>query len=269
MPDCLLSTPLHVRYEIIRVFLYAGVSLNGLVIPNNLQWEEYDSLWCFLRRLPILKGHSFPERTSQQAWAACQDGFVHGSRGVAMTGSLRYQVAGSTGPLFTFQLEPLRLEKTYRLRRRFGNDRFLEIDIPNLTGWRVPKTLRDCPSGKSVVIDWLFKDMHPVFGRFWMPFCTKPKEGRERKAENAEELSELDTGVAHRTYFFAVHGIGFGDHRGTPRDSETVETRSAMSIQSLLNWIRPTWENKDQSYLKLFARTTLGTSPLRRYHSPC
>jgi hypothetical protein len=258
MPHCLLSTPLHVRYEITRVFIHAGVSLEGLAIPNNQRWEDYDSLWAFLRGQAVLKGHPFPERTSKQVWAACQDNFRYGPRGVAMTGSLRYLNTTSTEPLFQFQLEPLRLEKTYRLRRRFGNDRFLELDIPKLTGRRVPKVLRDCPNGKSIIAEWLFHDMHPVFGRFWVPFCTRPKEGKERKTENAEQQSEVDNGVAHRMYFFAVHGTGFADNNGTPKESETVETHSAMSVDALLNWIRPTWENRDQSYLKLFARTQLG-----------
>lgn len=201
---------------------------------------------------------SFPERSSRQAWAACQDEFRRGSRGVTMSGSLRYGDSTSAGPLFRFQLEPLRLEQMYRLRRRFGNDRFLELDIPNLTGRRIPRDLKQCPSGKSIVIEWLFQDMHPLFGRFWVPFCTKQKEGKERKVETIKQQSDIDSGVAHRIYFFAVHGIGFEANRGTPKESETVETRTEMSVESLLNWIRPTWENRDQSYLKLFARTTLG-----------
>jgi hypothetical protein len=178
-----------------------------------------------------------------------------------MSGSLRYRPSTSTGPLFRFQLEPLRLEQTYRLRRRFGNDRFLEIDVPNLTGKRVPKILKHCPNGKSIVIEWLFQDMHPLFGRSWAPFCTKPKEGKERKADTMEQQSDIDDGLAHRIYFFAVHGIGFGDNCGTPKEAETVETRTDMSVESLLNWIRPTWENREQSYLKLFARTSLGMVP--------
>jgi hypothetical protein len=257
MPDCLLSTPLHVRYEILRIFLFTGAALDGLVLPADPKWDNYDFVWSFLRGLPVLKSRTFPERSSKEAWAACQDEFRRGSRGVTMSGSLRYRDSASTGPLFRFQLEPLRLEQTYRLRRRFGNDRFLELDVPNLTGRRVPKILRDCPDGKSMVIEWLFHDAHPVLGRFWVPFCTRPKEGKERKADSIEQ-SDTDSGVAHRLYFFAVHGVGFGDNEGTPKNSETVETRTAMSVEALLNWIRPTWENREQSYLKLFARTQLG-----------
>jgi hypothetical protein len=266
MPDCLLSTPLHVRYEVIRIFLYASVPLDGFILPDNPHWDNYDSLWRFLKGLPVLKNRPFPELSSKQAWAACEDQFRRGSRGVAMSGSLRYHDGStSTGPLFRFQLEPLRLEQTYRLRRRFGNDRFLELDIPNLTGRRVPKVLQRCRSGKSIVIEWLFQDMHPIFGRFWVPFCTRPKEGKERKIGTVEPQNELDKGTAHRIFFFAVHGVGFNDNHGTPKESETVETRSAMSVEALLNWIRPTWENRHESYLKLFARTPLGTAPP---HSP-
>jgi hypothetical protein len=73
MPDCLLSTPLQVRYEVIRIFLHASVPLDGFVLPNNPRWENYDSLWGFLKGLPVLKNRPFPERSSKQAWAACED----------------------------------------------------------------------------------------------------------------------------------------------------------------------------------------------------
>ena len=261
MPDCLLSTPLHVRYEIIRIFIHASVSLDSLVLPDSLQWDNYDSLWAFLRRLPALQNRPFPERLCKDVWDACQNEFRRGSRGIAMSGSLRYSDSTSPGPLFRFQLEPLKLEQTYRLRRRFGNDRFLELDIPNLTGRRIPEVLKQCPNGKSIVIEWLFQDMHPIFGRFWVPFWTRPKDVKDRKVGNIEQQSDIDNGVAHRIYFFAVHGFGFEENYKTPKESETVDTRTAMSVESLLNWIRPTWENKDQSYLKLFARTSLGMVP--------
>jgi hypothetical protein len=68
----------------------------------------------------------------------------------------------------------------------------------------------------------------------------------------------VDTGVAHRVFFFAVDGHGFGNNCGIPKDTETVEGRSPMSVGALLNWLRPTWENKEQTALKLFARTPLG-----------
>jgi len=154
MPHCLLDTPLHVRYEYYRVFLHTGVSFKEIRLPFRPDWSDYDGLWTYLRQLPALKGKVFPERTEKQVWAAVQNEFHSGSRGICMSGSIRYHSLSDSGPLFDFQLLPLKLEKTYRLSRRFDCDRFLELDMPNLTGKRVPSVLRDMGrKGKPMVID--------------------------------------------------------------------------------------------------------------------
>jgi hypothetical protein len=100
-----------------------------------------------------------------------------------------------------------------------------------------------------------------------MPFCTKRKEGKDRKL-GMELQNDLDVGVAHRAYFFAVDGHNFCEKTacGISEESETVDTRTRMSVEAMLNWLRPTWENRKQSAYKLYARTPLGMSI---FSSPC
>jgi hypothetical protein len=149
-------------------------------------------------------------------------------------------------------------DQTHRLGRRFGNDRFLELDIPQLAGATLPKVMQDAgAASKSIIIQWLISEMHNIFGRHWSPFHTKPKDGKERKTDTIKQ-GELDVGTAHRIYLFAVDGVGFRDNAGTPKESETIIKRSAMSVQELLDWIRSTNDNGTQSFLKLFDRTSLG-----------
>jgi hypothetical protein len=128
-----------------------------------------------------MKGKTFPERVGKEAWAAANDDqFRKGHRGVTMTGSLRY-TSSSLGPLFKFQLEPLKLELTHRLSRRFGCDRFMEIDIPCLNGRRIPKVMQNLgPRAKSIVIEWL-AHLPPIMNRYWVAFCTKSKERKQKK----------------------------------------------------------------------------------------
>lgn len=182
-----------------------------------------------------------------------------------MTGTLKFRTS-TTGPLLEFQLNPLRLERTHRLSRRFGCDRFMELDIPCLTSRRVPKIIKDLgPRGKTMVIEWL-GDIHHLMARMWVRFYTKPTESKPRKVEQ----SDVDPEVSDRVYFFATDGNGFKEANGTPSHSETVDCRSSFSVEHLLNWIRPTWENGNQPALKLYARTALalsrntGTFPLER-----
>lgn len=249
--------PLHVRYEILRVFLHTGVSLSELKLPLRKQdWADYSNLWDILKRMETMNGKSFPEKVGKEAWAAANNEFRQGHRGLTQRGSLRYN-RSSTGPLFKFFLGPLKLDLTHRLSRRFGCDRFLEIDMPNLSSNRIPKVMQDLgPSAKTIVIKWL-GSMHQIMGRIWVPFSTKPRERRQRKDSRQQSHPDVDSEPIVRLYFFAIHGDDFRESDGTPKVSETMYSRSSWSVGNLLNWVRPTSENKDQPAHKLYARTTL------------
>ena len=257
MPSSLRSAPLCVTYEITRVFLHAGVPLTEIGFPELSNMNDYDALWRFLKNLPALKGMPFPERCGREVWASALDDYRRGFRGVMLAGSLRFNNSAITGPFFRFQLDPMKLDLSHRLGRRYGNDRFLEIDIPHLTGRHIPRTLSDLGDrGREIIVEWLVDGKHQFLGRLWKPFHTKAKDRirRDRKQDAAE-----DPETAHRLYFFAVDGNGFRDKMSLFPDVRDAVVHSPISIKSLLNSIRPTRENTTEPFLKLFARTSLGT----------
>ena len=229
IPARFFATPLHVQFEMLRIFLYTEVSLCKLKLPLRKQdWTNYDILWNVLRRIPELEGKMFPERVSKEAWAACHSGLGSDYRGVNMSGSLKYR-SSADGPLFRFTLSPLKLEKTHRLSRRFGCDRFLEIDIPSLSGRGVPKLLQTLgPKGKTIVIEWL-GETHCLLSRVWTRFYTKPRDQQNKSHQSVE------VPLSDRIYFFAVDGNDFRTTYGTPEHTESLESRSAWSIKGLLN----------------------------------
>lgn len=256
MPRGFASAPLQARYEIVRVFLHTGVCLSLLKLPiRQPDWTSYSAVWGILKSQPALVNKEFPEQVSKQAWAACQTNFCQGSFGIRMSGSLLFS-KNPDSALFDFRLAPLKLEKTHRLSRRFGSDRFLEIDMPSLTGWRIPKLLASTgPRGKTTVIEWL-GEMHCLFNRVWSLFTSK---AIDRKGKDVDKM------LPNRIYFFAIEGDGFkenglGRQLVTPNENETVNTRTSWSVPALLDWIRPTWENQDEQALKLYARTELALS---------
>ena len=249
------NLPLCVSYEVTRVFLHAGVSLDSVQFSIAHAPREYDALWKFLKHLPPLQGKPFPERSGREAWEAALGDFQRGPRAVYMAGKLRYN--SSSDPLFRFQLEPLRLDYSHRLGRRFGHDRFFEIDIPNLTGRQLPKALEQVEHLMSqVVIQWLVDEHHHFLERTWSPFFIKPKDRKDRKAASASGKSSTeDPEPVHRMYFFATDGSGFRDYG---IQLESSQPHAKISTEVLLDCIRPTSENAAESYLKLFARTALG-----------
>lgn len=262
IPDRFFSVPLHVRYEILRVFLYTGIPLSNLKLPLRTQdWTDYNTLWNILRKHEGMADKTFPVKVGKEAWAAANDEFRQGHRGITMTGSLQY-TSSSSGPLFKFQLEPLKLELTHRLSRRFGCDRFMEIDIPCMTGQRIPEVMKCLgPRAKTIVIEWL-ANLPPFMSRYWVRFCTKPKD-RKQKYSKQQFQQNVPSESMDRVFYFAIDGMEFQGNKGnktTPKETETVNFRSAWSVDGLLNWIRPTWENKDQPTHKLYARTALALS---------
>ena len=259
-----------------RIFLCTGVPLieSNLRLPKRTQdWTDYNTLWNLLRKLDCMKDKTtkkekpFPERVGKETWAAANDDkFRQRDRGITMTGSLRY-TNSPLGPLFKFQLEPLKLEKTHRLSRRFGCDRFMEIDIPCLTGGRqLPKIMEELGlRAKTILIEWL-ASLPPIMSRYWVAFCTKSKDRKQKKERQLSSKHDVESELTDRVFYFAIDGDDFReivDNTGqkvTPAISETVNTHSTWSIHDLLNWLRPIHENKNEPTHKLYARTSLALS---------
>lgn len=121
-------------YEITRVCLYAGVSFSDIDFPEPAILDNYNILWMFLKSEKALERKPFPERCSENIWdlASESSNFAQGFRSVVFSGSLRFdnEASRSSNPPFRFRLEPMKLDLSHRLGRRFGHDRFFESRVP-------------------------------------------------------------------------------------------------------------------------------------------
>ncbi|TVY87856.1 putative RNA-dependent RNA polymerase [Lachnellula willkommii] len=267
LPPGLNSVSFAKLYEITRVFLYAGESLvdSGLqALSLNDNNHDYELLWKDLKDLPVLKDKEFPEKSERVAWNAAQvdERFQKGPHGLVFSGSLRFNESSPTGPFFQLQLKPMKLDLSHRLGRRLGADRFLELDVPHLSGRGIPKILQDLgDQGRELVIDHLVDGTHRLFGRTWKPFHCKPKDTKELKRDILKDFNEeASSATAHRVFFFAVDGEGFQIAKHPLRDPSYPKSHAKIDIPALLNMVRPTRKNTHQSYLKLFSRTSLALS---------
>lgn len=155
---------------------------------------------------------------------------------------------------FKLKLDPLKLDKSHRLGRRFGHDRFLEVSLPLLseTG-DIPEALKT-ERGPEIIYQWLVSNSHMLAGRSWQPFFVKPKEKKKRNQGTIiKDLEELE--ASFQLYFFATDGVGFIHEQ--PTNPWPSIGHAVMPLTRLLDQIRPTKENENQSYLKLFARISL------------
>jgi RNA dependent RNA polymerase len=184
---------------------------------------------------------------------AFNGGVKCGFDGIVLSGSLTFS-NDAADPFFKIRLQPIRLELSHRLGRRLGNDRFLEVDIPVLTGNRIPKFLADLGDrGREIINKWLITTTHCLFGREWKPFYVRKIKTKDKV--KGVVLPDIDS--TKRLCLFAVSGNGFVVSNDPIREPRGIN-QFVMSIEDLLELIRPTEENKGQSYLKLFSRTSLG-----------
>lgn len=259
-PPALADAPLHVIYEITRVFLYTGVPLSEFNAPVTSALKNYDTLWAFLRSLPVLQGKSLPEKCGRDAWAYTSTGYQRGFYALVFSGSLRFTFESSK-PLFRLLLEPFKIDRGHRLGRHFGHDRVLELSFPALTDRSIPEKLRDIgEEGLAEICKWLVHSPHIFLNREWKPFDSKTPRQSKKKSRKSKFSNTEDFEPAFRLSFFAIAGVGFGEKADFSRRINFQKPPSNISIGQLLNRIRPTRKNKFQPFTKLAARTQLALS---------
>ncbi|KAJ8068979.1 hypothetical protein OCU04_002659 [Sclerotinia nivalis] len=254
LPSCLKKAPFFVSYEITRVFLFVQVPITDFTLPYIKAWEEYDKLWNMLKGLPILKDKKFPEQCAPKVWDIATKGYIRGFNGIVFTAALRENRTES-GPLLSFQLQPMKLDLTNRLERRFGSDRFIEFAVPDLgSRKRGSAAFKVYPNACDALKSWLVNGDHQLLGRTYKAFFVTSGK-RKRKSSLKSDAEEESSATPFRAFLFATDGNGFV--KGSRARDPAPQVRVRMTVEELLNCIRPTAENDYQPYMKLFARTAL------------
>ncbi|KAI1212373.1 RNA dependent RNA polymerase-domain-containing protein [Annulohypoxylon truncatum] len=253
------QAPFAIRWEILRISLHCGIQMDDLRIAYDPSWTDQKTMWRRLQALPLFQGKSFPERSQPNAWtAALNDKFGTTDQVVILTASLSTNTS-KNGPLFTLRLNPLKLDLSHRLSRRFGSDRFLELVIPSMNSQDL-KPIGD--AGIESIQRWLVNESHVLLGRVWTSFFLKPSLPKKISSENTL-VPQTKTIYQERIYLFAedgndFHRLGAGDH-WSPK-GEPVGMHTQMGRGSLIDWLLQVPNNQSQSVLKLFSRITLGLS---------
>lgn len=244
--------PLRLRYEILRLSLWTSVPVADL-LPNQLDsTADYPNIWRQLTQNKALQGKDLPPPSRAEAWNRAGSDFDQ----VLLSGQLVFNERSSS-PVFKFVLEPLRVEYSHRLGRRFGFDRYLRILLP-LPNEKVLTGSLGCDyaTAQEQIINWITASTHTIAGREWEAFFINDHSARKR---GPSKKGASNSRPSKEVLLFAVDGSDFLRRtRGVPSKGEPPNAHKPMSAVDMLKWLIPFESNRQQPYLKLFSRIGLG-----------
>ena len=240
--------PFRQLYEIVRVANACKLDISQFFDCFQTTFPSYDSLWSSLSSITKVHGAQIPERSSLVAWDRASSNF----EGVALTGKLK-MLDQPRGQVFQVELQPLKLEPSYRLSRKFGSDRFCGLSLAGLGPEDLPSHLKEYKiAAREIISNWLVDTDHKFLGRTWRAFYTKA-EGSKRKGTRKDMKTSR-----YRIYLFAENGVGFIDGKKHGESDPRLLDRPRMTVQEMIEWFLPFQSNLDQPLLKFFARLALG-----------
>ncbi|CRJ85901.1 hypothetical protein BN1723_000038 [Verticillium longisporum] len=268
LPKFLNQAPLAVCWEVTRIALHCGVDLEHLTdLCYSDRWVDQQTLRTELYKHSPFQGKAFPEPCPEATWTAGNGNFEGPkSRAVCLSIDLSWNT-NPTGPLFNVSLQPLKLDLGHRLGRRFGSDRFLEMNFPSFTATGVPPQIKRLNGATDTIIKWLTTEKHFLAGRQWAAFFTRDVDkvaaglaqglaAWEGKATTKTRLKQC------RVCCFAEDGHSFSPGNRIPAkaDAKKANERIKMKLTEMLEWAIAIRANAAQPSLKLFSRLALSLS---------
>ena len=238
--------PFRIAYEVNRIALDSNVPTENLyqrlTSLDQSRLDDYDYLWSELTSVAAGDGKITPEKSHIRAWQAARSTCER----IAFKAELSYTKADK-GPFFHLKLHPLAFEDSYRLARRFGFDRFITLNVPDLAFEDLKHVTCGAELAREAIVEWLINESHFLLGREWQAFLMKPKPSKKKPAAGSS--------VQWRVYLFATNGHGFEEFLGG-----TPGTHAKISLVDMLKFFLPFDENLESPALKLFARLPLAVS---------
>lgn len=227
----------------------------------NETQDLYDKLWSSLRLTLKTSQKSLPERSSITAWERASNNYDK----VSLTGELKFAEQPG-GPIFHFSLKPMKVERSYRLARKFGGDRFCIVGMPGISCGNLPGHLKpDHFAVRDSLVKRLVDTDLCFLGRIWRAFYLKPDSKKPHRGKQSS-FNE----IKYRIYFFARDGHDFTNQPSTGEKDPRRSSHAPMSIETLIDWFMPAKNNQGQTCLKFFSRLALGvssTTPTLEFHS--
>jgi hypothetical protein len=193
--------------------------------------SDPEAFWRFIElntNIPHVK-----LRESSRLWQASKRQFD----GYTFKGNITLNT-GLEGPLLSLKLLPVQADKSCRLQRMFGSDRFLYLNSPLFNSSKSARLVAaDMQQVRSQWLKWLLAE-HSFLGRKWRAFHIED-------VKRAKTTRRKDVVHDKRIVLFATEGCGI---------------ERPCSIGSMLNQFLPFATNENQGFCKAFTRIDLGLS---------
>jgi len=193
-----------------------------------------------------------PIKSDLPEWMTSGNEYYNKKLNVAASLKLTLRWTGKLrGGRFEYHLNPIQLDKSCRLQRRFGADRFLVISarVPgSYTSIQQNQYSKD-RSMKDYMCTWLTASEHVIAGRYWKVYFGE--QGSNIKLEGRDgRIQEF------KLYLFAETGFDM-----IPRSVWSAlplePTQHEIMLEELIQWHIPLQPNLASTDLKLFSRWSI------------
>lgn len=250
-PPWLRDAPFPVAWEATRIAQSCGVDLATIQdMAYSDSWKDQQELRKSFARHVAFQANlkDFPGPSDATAWAASleQSTIMPFDQQVTYSASLDFNDKNTA---LRLTLQPLKLGQSYRLGRRFGADRFLELLAPSPDSTSLPAFVRT--KGSTSFFCELLQFLQTGYefcGRVWKGLYIKAGGSRKPVKDLQGFGPDQKPVFKMRIYLFAERGCG-------------LPVPVPISMLQLLDWTLDLTREKNQSQpiLKLFQRLALGT----------
>ncbi|RGP77965.1 hypothetical protein FLONG3_3922 [Fusarium longipes] len=219
-------------------------------------WKDQDIFWNDLRQHICFQGRDFPPKCDRDIWVQGHVCDLNTTEAVVYKAKLRFDHLNQIPKL---ELEIPVYEKGSRLRRKFGFNQFMELQL--LFSNRCKKILSD-QDKKEALAKWFVWERHPFLSRKWVAlFIENTKPVKEQRG------FATHTWIGKHVTLFCEQeeDLNFASSFcGTASQPNVLSASKSSDFVSnryaLLDWLLSLNQNADEPYIKLFHRISLGLS---------
>ncbi|ENH66293.1 Putative RNA-dependent RNA polymerase 1 [Fusarium oxysporum f. sp. cubense race 1] len=255
-PSGMKNAPMIAKWEVCRIAYHCSLSPEDVPLKYLSQWKDQDVFWKDLKQHNCFRDKAFPAKCNREVWDQGHGQNPNEERAVEYKANLRFCNPDRKPKL---ELEIPVLGKSSRLRRKFGSNRFIELQLLFDDGCA---TILKNKDERRALARWLVQEHHPFLSQTWVACYIE--EIRSKKGKSSSVAPKI---TAKRVVLFGEHVVGLNIGSNMSARASQINHPSALtSVDSfcdrydVLDWLLQLDSNADQPYIKLFHRISLGLS---------
>ncbi|KAF4477180.1 qde-1 RNA-dependent RNA polymerase [Fusarium agapanthi] len=255
-PPGMKSAPMIAKWEVCRIAYYCSLSPEGVAPKYLSQWRDQDVFWKDLEQHNCFRHKPFPAKCNREVWEQGHGQDLNVERAVEYKAKLSFCNPNKIPKL---ELEIPVFGQSSRLRRKFGFNRFIELQL--LFSDECTTILKHKDEKRSLA-RWLVQERHPFLSQEWVACFIE--EIKLKKGKSSLATPKI---TGKRVVLFAEHVTGLNIASNMSSRAIQINHPSAFtSVDSfcgrydVLDWLFQLDSNADQPYIKLFNRISLGLS---------